>query len=64
MLENCVFVAHNTNFDLSFVQAEFKRIGFPLWKGKKMDTVELSRLYFRRPLVINYKILHRNAASS
>ncbi len=54
MLENCVFVAHNTNFDLSFVQAEFKRIGFPLWKGKKMDTVELSRLLF--PSSFSYKL--------
>jgi ATP-dependent DNA helicase DinG len=54
MLENCVFVAHNTNFDLSFVQAEFKRIGFPLWKGKKMDTVELSRLLF--PTSFSYKL--------
>lgn len=54
MLEDCVFVAHNTNFDLSFVQAEFKRIGFPLWKGKKMDTVELSRLLF--PTSFSYKL--------
>lgn len=54
MLENCIFVAHNTNFDLSFVQAEFKRIGFPLWKGKKMDTVELSRLLF--PTSFSYKL--------
>lgn len=54
MLQDCVFVAHNTNFDLSFVQAEFKRIGFPLWKGKKMDTVELSRLLF--PTSFSYKL--------
>ncbi|MGE6488809.1 ATP-dependent DNA helicase DinG [Paenisporosarcina sp. NPDC076898] len=54
MLEDCIFVAHNTNFDLSFVQAEFKRIGFPLWKGKKMDTVELSRLLF--PTSFSYKL--------
>lgn len=54
MLEGCIFVAHNTNFDLSFVQAEFKRIGFPIWKGKKMDTVELSRLLF--PTSYSYKL--------
>jgi ATP-dependent DNA helicase DinG len=36
------------------VQAEFKRIGFPLWKGKKMDTVELSRLLF--PTSFSYKL--------
>jgi len=54
MLENCIFVAHNTNFDLSFIQAEFKRIGFPEWKGKKMDTVELSRLLF--PTSFSYKL--------
>ncbi|WP_019413000.1 ATP-dependent DNA helicase DinG [Paenisporosarcina sp. TG20] len=54
MLEDCIFVAHNTNFDLSFIQEEFKRIGFPNWKGKKIDTVELSRLLF--PTSYSYKL--------
>ena len=54
MLENCIFVAHNTNFDLSFIQAEFKRIGFSAWTGKKMDTVELSRILF--PTSFSYKL--------
>lgn len=54
MLENCIFVAHNTNFDFSFIQAEFMRIGYPAWKCKKMDTVELSRLLF--PTSFSYKL--------
>jgi len=54
MLENCIFVAHNINFDFSFIQAEFKRIGYPIWKCKKMDTVELSRLLF--PTSFSYKL--------
>ncbi|WP_075617699.1 ATP-dependent DNA helicase DinG [Paenisporosarcina indica] len=54
MLENCIFVAHNINFDFSFIQAEFKRIGYPTWKCKKIDTVELSRLLF--PTSFSYKL--------
>lgn len=54
MLENCIFVAHNINFDLPFIQAEFKRTQFPAWRGKKMDTVELARLLF--PTSYSYKL--------
>lgn len=53
-LAHCVFVAHNTDFDLSFLQAEFKRAGLPKWQGKKMDTVELSRILF--PTSYSYKL--------
>ncbi len=53
-LAHCIFVAHNTDFDLSFLQAEFKRAGLPKWKGKKMDTVELSRILF--PTSYSYKL--------
>lgn len=35
LLQGAVFVAHNTDFDLSFLQAEFKRAGLPKWYGKK-----------------------------
>ncbi|MFX3674739.1 MAG: exonuclease domain-containing protein, partial [Paenisporosarcina sp.] len=53
-LAHCIFVAHNTDFDLSFLQAEFKRAGLPKWQGKKMDTVELSRILF--PTSYSYKL--------
>lgn len=53
-LAHCIFVAHNADFDLPFLQAEFKRAGMPKWSGKKMDTVELSRLLF--PTSFSYKL--------
>lgn len=53
-LAHCIFVAHNTDFDLPFLQAEFKRVGLPKWQGKKMDTVELSRILF--PTSYSYKL--------
>ncbi|NYF24528.1 ATP-dependent DNA helicase DinG [Sporosarcina sp. JAI121] len=44
LLEGTVFIAHNTDFDLSFLQSEFARCGIPRWTGKKIDTVELSKI--------------------
>lgn len=54
MLQGCIFVAHNADFDLTFLQAEFKRAGFPKWHGKKIDTVELSKILF--PMSISYTL--------
>ena len=54
LLEDAVFVAHNTDFDLSFLQAEFNRAGLPKWYGKKIDTVELSKILF--PMSLSYKL--------
>ncbi|QCR32190.1 ATP-dependent DNA helicase DinG [Lysinibacillus sp. SGAir0095] len=54
LLQDAVFVAHNTDFDLSFLQGEFKRVGLPNWSGKKIDTVELSKILF--PSSISYKL--------
>ena len=54
LLSDCVFVAHNADFDLSFLQAEFKRVGLPAWHGKKMDTVELAKIVF--PTALSYKL--------
>ncbi|MEG0260604.1 MAG: exonuclease domain-containing protein, partial [Lysinibacillus sp.] len=54
LIEDCVFVAHNTDFDLSFLQAEFKRAGLPKWQGQKMDTVELAKILF--PTSLSYKL--------
>jgi ATP-dependent DNA helicase DinG len=44
LLEGTVFIAHNTDFDLSFLQSEFARCGVAKWTGKKIDTVELSKI--------------------
>ena len=54
LLQDTVFVAHNTDFDLSFLQAEWKRAGLPKWQGKKIDTVELAKILF--PMSLSYKL--------
>ncbi|MCM3389041.1 ATP-dependent DNA helicase DinG [Ureibacillus chungkukjangi] len=54
LLQDTVFVAHNTDFDLSFLQGEFKRVGLPKWNGKVIDTVELSKILF--PSSLSYKL--------
>ncbi len=42
LTEDCIFVAHNANFDYGFVKAEFKNLGFD-YQRKTLDTVRLSR---------------------
>ncbi|TSI09064.1 ATP-dependent DNA helicase DinG [Lysinibacillus sp. BW-2-10] len=54
LLQDSIFVAHNTDFDLSFLQAEFQRAGLPKWFGKKIDTVELAKILF--PTSLSYKL--------
>lgn len=54
MLQDCVFVAHNIDFDLPFLQEEFKRCGLSKWLGKSMDTVELAKIIF--PSAFSYKL--------
>ena len=45
LLNDMVFVAHNVNFDYSFVKHHFKAAGFE-WSVKKLCTVRLSRKTF------------------
>lgn len=54
MLQGTVFVAHNTDFDLAFLQSEFKRCQVPIWSGKKIDTVELAKILF--PSSASYRL--------
>ncbi|MFJ7933473.1 ATP-dependent DNA helicase DinG [Sporosarcina sp. NPDC096371] len=54
LLEGTVFIAHNTDFDLSFLQSEFSRCGIRKWVGKKIDTVELSKIMF--PSAASYRL--------
>ncbi|WP_318617370.1 ATP-dependent DNA helicase DinG [Sporosarcina sp. YIM B06819] len=54
LLEGTVFIAHNTDFDLSFLQSEFNRCGIRKWVGKKMDTVELSKIMY--PSAASYRL--------
>ncbi|WP_088007590.1 ATP-dependent DNA helicase DinG [Indiicoccus explosivorum] len=53
-LEDAIFVAHNADFDLTFLNAEFQRAGIARWRGLVVDTVELSRLAF--PTAFSYKL--------
>lgn len=39
---DCIFVAHNVNFDYNVIHKEFAELGFP-FKRKKLCTVRLSR---------------------
>ncbi|WP_172369376.1 ATP-dependent DNA helicase DinG [Sporosarcina jiandibaonis] len=54
LLDETIFVAHNTDFDLSFLQNEFKRCGVEEWSGRKIDTVELSKIIF--PSSASYRL--------
>ncbi|HLX92723.1 MAG TPA: exonuclease domain-containing protein [Puia sp.] len=45
LLEDAVFVAHNVNFDYSFLKYQLKSCGYDL-KSKKLCTVRLSRKAF------------------
>ncbi len=40
--KDCVFVAHNVNFDYNVLHKEFNELGFP-FKRKKLCTIRLSR---------------------
>lgn len=42
MLQDKVFVAHNVNFDYSFIKHQLEHAGFQ-WQAKKLCTVRLSR---------------------
>ncbi len=42
MTSDCVFVAHNVNFDYNVIHKEFSELGFP-FRRKKLCTVRLSR---------------------
>ncbi|MTD30039.1 ATP-dependent DNA helicase DinG [Planomicrobium sp. YIM 101495] len=53
-LQDAVFVAHNVQFDLPFLQQELTRAGYPKWQGLAMDTVELTRLAY--PTAYSYKL--------
>lgn len=44
-MNDAIFVAHNVNFDYSFIKAEFARLGNN-WGSDRMCTVQLSRALF------------------
>lgn len=54
LLSDSVFVAHNTDFDLSFLQNELKRCNMAGWNGKTVDTVELAKILY--PALAGYRL--------
>jgi len=44
--ENCIFVAHNVNFDYGFIREEFARINRP-YRRPKLCTVQQMRKHFK-----------------
>lgn len=54
MLESAVFVAHNVDFDLNFLQSELQRVGMPPLYCKKIDTVELVKILY--PTALSYQL--------
>lgn len=54
ILEGTVFVAHNTDFDLPFLQSEFRRCQIAEWTGSQIDTVELAKIIF--PSAPSYRL--------
>lgn len=54
ILENTIFVAHNVNFDLPFLNYELVNAGLEPLTGKAVDTVELAQIVF--PTFPSYKL--------
>ncbi|OHB75015.1 MAG: hypothetical protein A2Z34_10560 [Planctomycetes bacterium RBG_16_59_8] len=42
-MSGTVFVAQNAQFDLDFINSEFRRAAFPEWNGYVIDTISLAR---------------------
>ncbi|WP_261809481.1 helicase C-terminal domain-containing protein [Levilactobacillus humaensis] len=71
LLTDTVFVAHNVNFDLPFINSEFARVGYPELNIAAVDTVSLSQILlptapsFRlRDLSSYFNIEHDNPHSA
>lgn len=45
-LKDSYFVAHHVDFDISFINRELKRAGYPPFTGPIIDTVECARILF------------------
>ncbi|EUJ32961.1 bifunctional ATP-dependent DNA helicase/DNA polymerase III subunit epsilon [Listeria floridensis FSL S10-1187] len=54
LLEGTIFVAHNVQFDWTFLQKEMRRVGLTPPRIPLLDTVELARILY--PEVDSYKL--------
>jgi ATP-dependent DNA helicase DinG len=55
MLQGAVFVAHNVNFDLPFLNVEFERVGLTPLNSQAIDTVPLSQILW--PTAPGYRLV-------
>src|SRR5699024_12523551 len=52
---NTTFVAHNVNFDYSFLSSELERAGYPELELPMMDTVQLTQIIY--PTLVSYRLI-------
>jgi DNA polymerase-3 subunit alpha (Gram-positive type) len=53
-VQGCVLVAHNARFDMGFIQANLKILGYPELKNTVLDTLEFAR--FMYPNLKNHRL--------
>ncbi|TMW73243.1 PolC-type DNA polymerase III [Alteribacter natronophilus] len=53
-MKDDILVAHNASFDMAFLDAGFKKIGYPKTPNPVIDTLELARLLY--PTFRNYRL--------
>lgn len=54
LLQDSIFVAHNADFDLSFIQSALVEVGYMPFNGLVVDTLDLARILL--PMVQSYKL--------
>ncbi|RXZ80223.1 ATP-dependent helicase DinG [Paenibacillaceae bacterium] len=54
LLDDAVFVAHNANFDLGFLNQALDQCGYMRFVGRKLDTIELLRMLY--PSLTTYQL--------
>lgn len=54
-LQDCIFVAHNVNFDFKFLNHQFEEIGLKPLNCPAVDTVELAQIFY--PTLDSYKLV-------
>lgn len=53
-IEDLPLIAHNSEFDLGFIEGNIKRLGLNMISNKNIDTIEIARIYI--PKAYNYKL--------
>jgi len=53
-IEDLTLVAHNSSFDLSFIEENLKKLNMPIITNKNIDTIEIAKKYI--PKAYNYKL--------